>query len=137
MRLSEWSKKKMTLHHIGLVVDTLEKSVALYEMLGYRRKTDPIYDERQHIWIVFMEKEGESPMIELIEPIDERSSVHCTGLGYHHMCYEWRDERNFEDVFRSWKIGKRIAGPFSAVALDGRSVVFCCLTNMTLIEFIL
>lgn len=127
----------MTLHHIGIVVDTLEKSVALYEILGYRRKTGPIYDAVQHIRIIFMEKEGESPMIELIEPIDEHSSVHRTGLGYHHVCYEWLNEQNFEDAFRSWRIGKIIAGPFPAVALGGRSVVFCCLTNMTLVEFIL
>ncbi len=127
----------MTLHHIGLVVDTLEKSVALYEMLGYSRKTDQVYDATQHIRIVFMEKDDGGPLIELIEPIDVYSSVHRTSLGYHHVCYEWMDEQNFEDAFRSWRIGKRIAGPFPAVALDGRSVVFCCLTNMTLVEFIL
>lgn len=127
----------MILHHIGLVVETLEKNIAIYEALGYKRKTEPVYDARQQLRIVFMEKEGGLPMIELIEPVGENSSVHRTGLGYHHICYEWQDGQHFEEIFRSWKIGKKIAGPFPAAALDGRMIVFCCLTNMTLVEFIL
>lgn len=135
--MTERSEIKMILHHIGIVVEALEKSIALYESMGYRCDRGAVYDAVQHIRIAFMKKEDGMPSVELIEPIDDRSSVHRTALGYHHMCYEWRDERAFEETFRSWKAGKIIAGPFSAPALDGRPVMFCCLANMTLVEFIL
>ena len=72
--------------------------------LGYTTVVD-IVDHIQNNRIVIM-KSNFSPNIELIEPIDESSSVYNFKEGYHYICYEtgWGEE--IIKKFKEMKAGK-------------------------------
>ena len=127
----------MKYHHTGIVVSSIENSINIYLKLGYTQtgkiKTDIVQNNR----IVFL-KNDSLPSIELIEAIDESSTVYKSKLGYHHICYE--SECVDEDIVKSFKalrVGKIFTKPLVAPALDNREVVFACLQNGTFIELII
>ena len=65
--------KDFRFHHIGYVTDSIAHTSAFYLDAGYQ-KTGNVTDEIQRVSICFLLKEG-FPRIELIEPVDENSSV--------------------------------------------------------------
>ena len=125
----------MIVHHYGIVVDDINSSITIYLKLGYNLSSEIIIDEEQHNKVVFMSKQGLN--IELIEPIDNFSTVIRTKAGYHHICYESNYGEDIVRIFKEMKIGKIFTSPNMAPALDNRKVVFACLQNGTFIEFIL
>ena len=127
----------MKVHHVGILVKNIEKSINIYEKLGYIRATDIVIDRIQINRIVFIESLDMTQWIELIEPIDTESSVYNFKKGYHHICYDVSDMPDFFSYFKSLQIGKLFTKLIQAPAIDNRCVVFGCLNNGMFVEFLL
>ena len=84
--------------------------------------------------MVFLQSQNHK--IELIEPLNEKSSIYHFKEGYHHICYEVDDREAFLYDFKQLKIGKIFTKPIQAPAIDNREIVFACLTNGTFVEFL-
>ena len=126
----------MKLNHIGIIVKNIDKSINLYAKLGYSYSSRIIKDYVQNNRIALLQSDS-LPDIELIEPMDENSSVYNFKEGYHHMCYESEIGEDIICKFRDMRIGKIFTPPIVAPALDGRKVVFACLQNCTFTELII
>lgn len=122
-------------HHVGIKVSQLEKNIELYSKLGYQQVSPIMEDEIQNNRIVFLQTQ--SQRIELIEPIDEKSSIFHFKDGYHHICYESEREEDIIKTFKEARIGKVFTKPIVAPALENREVVFACLQNGLFIELVL
>ena len=125
----------LKINHIGIIVKNIGRSKDIYMSLGYNISSY-VVDKNQHNNIIILNSEF-APSIELIEPIDEDSSVYNFREGYHHLCYEAEPGEDIIQKFKSMKIGKIFTSPIVAPALDNRKVVFACLQNGTFVEFIL
>ena len=126
----------MIINHIGIVVDNIEKNINMYSKLGYQLNKNIVWDYNQNNKIALMCSDF-STNIELIEPIDELSSIYNFNIGYHHICYEAELGEDIVQIFKAMKIGKIFTKPIIAPALNNREIVFACLQNGTFIEFIL
>jgi methylmalonyl-CoA/ethylmalonyl-CoA epimerase len=80
-------------HHIGYVTDSITGTSSIYIQAGYQASSI-IEDSIQRVKICFLTK-LDCPKIELVEPIDERSSVNKilkrNGVSPYHICYEVDD----------------------------------------------
>lgn len=126
----------MKVHHIGVITKNLKRSIQIYCRLGYVIRDKIFEDKRQWNCVVLMTANF-SPYIELIEPINEMSSIYNFDEGYHHICYESEPGEDIIPKFKSMRIGKIFTKPIIAPALGNREVVFACLQNRTFVEFIL
>jgi len=124
----------MRVHHIGIIVRNIEHDADVYEKLGYKKIGNVIFDENQHNKILFLSNNEEQ--IELIEPIDERSTVKNLPTGYAHICYEVENLDEFIDNFKKNKTGVVFTGKIIAPAINNREVMFAYLKNKTIVEFI-
>lgn len=125
----------MKLNHIGIVVSSIEKEKSYYEFLGYNQ-IKHVEDDVQNNYLCFMKNETTGEVIELIEPIDENSSVYKLPKGLAHMCYETDDiEKSIKD-FRDKKMGIVFTNKIIAKAFDGNFVIFLYLRNKTVIELV-
>lgn len=127
----------MNIHHIGIIVDSLEKNITIFLKLGYTLLSESMIDNIQHNKIVFLRSSDNIQMIELIEPLGENSSVYGFPKNYHHICYDVSDYPDFINFFKSLKIGKIFTEPIIAPALTNRKVIFACLNNGMFVEFII
>ena len=89
----EYSGDQMKVHHTGIIVKDLEKNVILYIKLGYDQVSDIVVDNVQQNRVVFLQNQNHK--IELIEPLNEKSSIYHFKEGYHHICYEVDDREAF------------------------------------------
>ena len=126
----------MKLHHIGIIINDISKAITMYSKMGYIIDGNITIDDIQNNRIAFLCCDF-APLIELIEPINENSSVYNFKEGYHHICYEVDSREDIIQKFKAMKIGKIFTDPILAPALDNRRVVFACLQNKTFVEFIL
>lgn len=124
----------MTVHHSGIIVRDLEKNMTLYTKLGYDQVSDIVVDNVQQNKVVFLQNQKHK--IELIEPLNEKSSIYHFKEGYHHICYEIDSPNTFLHDFKQLKIGKIFMRPIQAPAIDNRKIIFACLTNGTFVEFL-
>jgi methylmalonyl-CoA/ethylmalonyl-CoA epimerase len=90
----------MVIDHIGVVVKSLDVGVAQWTTrFGYRPCTEPVTNTRQRVRVVFLEKSG-SPLVKLIEAVDEDSPVYRFGVrggGLHHLCFRCDDLKSGVD----------------------------------------
>ena len=126
---------QMKVHHIGIKVSKLERNIELYSKLGYHQVSPITVDEIQSNRIVFLQNQFQC--VELIEPLNEKSSIFHFKDGYHHICYESEEDEDIIKAFKEAKIGKIFTKPLLASALENREVVFACLQNGLFIELIL
>lgn len=126
----------MKIHHTGIIVKDIEKSLRIYEKLGYIQIFNIIFDKNQNIKVTFIQSSDKSQVLELIESLDETSSIYHFKEGYHHVCYEVESKNNFIEEFKKLKIGKIFTEPIQAPAIDDRYVIFGCLNNGAFIEFL-
>jgi methylmalonyl-CoA/ethylmalonyl-CoA epimerase len=80
----------MVLHHVGVLVSSIEASIEPFSLLGFEKNGEVVKDEERGVYILFLsDKKGAS--IELIQPVDERSSVYDLlnrqGPGAYHLCF--------------------------------------------------
>lgn len=124
----------MKVHHTGIIVKNLEKNMNLYTNLGYHEVSNIIVDNIQKNKLVFLRNQNQT--IELIEPLNQNSSIYHFKEGYHHICYEVENEEVFFKNFKQLKIGKIFTKPMKAPAIGNHEIVFACLTNGTFVEFL-
>ena len=127
----------MKIHHIGIIVENIEKNINIYKRLGYTQISEIIFDDIQHVKMVFIKSEDKTQTIELIKSFGDISSIHNFKTGYNHICYDVSDIQNFINYFKTLKIGKIFTKPTIAPAISDRQVVFACFNNGTFVEFII
>lgn len=128
---------KMKIHHTGIIISNIEKSIEIYKQLGYTQMSEVVVDKIQHLKIVFLKSSDETQNIELIESLGDESTIHNFKNGLHHMCFDVRDIQDFTDYFKTLKIGKIFTKTIIAPAIDNCSIVFALLHNGMFVEFII
>ena len=83
----------MKLHHIGIVVESIQKSLGeLTKYLDFESTTMPSLVGSQKVNICFLKTNN--VFLELIEPAEENSPISNfikKGGGFHHLCFEIDD----------------------------------------------
>lgn len=126
----------MRLNHIGFITGDIEKSKSIYEQLGYRviKEMD---DDIQNNRLVFIKNNLSNEVIELIKPLNEKSTVkNSTGVGLHHLCYEVENMEQVEKYVKDNNIGTVFTRRIKAPAFDNKDIIFVYLRNKAIIEFI-
>jgi len=127
----------LKLHHIGMVVKNIEDYLKTSE---YARSTEVVYDPAQHSNICMLENADNEPPIELIEPIDDKSTTYQylrkNGNGIHHLCYQVDSYEKLEVFMAQHKL-KRIFGPVEATVFDRQKVVFVYSRTQGVVEFVI
>ena len=124
-------------HHVGIAVESIEKTAVHFIEAGYKM-TNIVFDPKQNVNISFLEKVG-SPLLELVEPIDEKSPVrnilNKVGVSAYHFCYE---VENLDDSIAQLRQKKfmLLVKPVEAVAFDGRKICFLYHKETGLIELL-
>jgi len=112
-------------HHVGIAVESIEKTAILFTEAGYKMTT-VVFDPKQNVNISFLEKDG-SPLLELVEPVDEKSPVrnilNKVGVSAYHFCYEVGNLNDSIAQLRKKKF-MLLVKPVETVAFDGRKVCF-------------
>ena len=116
---------------MGIIVKDLEKNVVLYTKFGFDVVSNIVVDNVQQNRVVFLQ--NQNLKVELIEPLNEKSSIYHFKEGYHHICYETENKDAFFENFKQLKIGKIFTKPIHAPAIDNREIIFACLPNGTFI----
>lgn len=131
--------KKLQFHHIGIATDDIEKSISLYEVLGYvsqglRTVIDPI----QKVELAFMFRENH-PLIELVSPLDDNSPVRSIlnkmRTTPYHTCYEIPViEESIKDLKKERFV--LVQKPTPAIAFNNRKIAFLFHKSFGLIELL-
>ena len=125
----------MKLNHIGIITNNIDEDVLLYQRMGYQIVSQ-IVDEIQMNKVIIVRRD-DFPDIELIEAVNDKSTIRNFKKGYHHLCFESEADEDIVAIFKQMKVGRIFTPPISAPALGHRSVVFACLHNGCFIELIL
>lgn len=124
-------------HHIGVAVKDIEATAAIYENGGYKASAT-IYDPIQNVNICWLTKD-DSPIIELLAPVDEASPVNKilekNGVSPYHTCYI---VENIEAAISELRKQKyvMVSKPAEAIAFKGSKVAFVFNKNVGLIELV-
>tara|TARA_B100000029_G_scaffold481574_1_gene530764 strand:+ start:494 stop:895 length:402 start_codon:yes stop_codon:yes gene_type:complete len=129
----------MKLHHIGIVVTNIQKSLGeLSEFLDFKETSIPIEVKSQKVNVCFLKTSD--VYIELIEPIENDSPVKTfseSGGGFHHLCFEV--DNVVEQIKKMEEKGARVIVE-PTIGFDDRLIAFILLnvknTNCNLIEFV-
>jgi methylmalonyl-CoA/ethylmalonyl-CoA epimerase len=116
----------MIIDHIGIAVKDINKSISYWrEMFGYRQATEIVFNTKQKVNVVFLEKE-ESLTIKLIEPSEESSSINNflkNGGGLHHLCFKTTDI-NSKVIELSGKGMIKLTPPQTGEAFENELIAF-------------
>ena len=129
--------ESMKFHHIGMAVHDIDAAASFYEQGGYKRSMT-IVDPIQNVSICWLTK-TETPIVELIAPIDDKSPVikvlEKMGVSPYHCCYV---VESIEDAVVELRKMKYIvvSKPVEAVAFCGSKVCFMFNKNVGLIELV-
>ena len=130
----------MRFHHIGYAVREIQPYLErfLIPLLSPLRISPAVADPVQQVTVCFAEMPG-GTVIELIEPLGEKSPVHAIidrgRGGLYHLCYEVDDLDAQMTQFRA-KGCLPLGKPVPATALDGRRIVFLLTPERDLIELL-
>tara|TARA_B100000767_G_C19775959_1_gene542618 strand:+ start:1072 stop:1479 length:408 start_codon:yes stop_codon:yes gene_type:complete len=126
-------------HHIGIATGDLEKSIELYEFMGYVTKgSRGIVDPIQRVKLAFMFKKNH-PLIELVSPLDEESPVKTIlnkmRTTPYHTCYETSD---LEVTIKDFKKQRfvLVQKPTPAIAFNNKKIAFLYHKYIGLIELL-
>jgi methylmalonyl-CoA/ethylmalonyl-CoA epimerase len=128
----------MKLHHIGIVVDNIEKASSQYKRyLGLQALSEITIDPLQRVRIQLCGNQGEAGL-ELIQPVGEDSPVQhflMKGGGIYHLCFEVDNIENaVSDAINEG--GICVSEPLPAVVFQNQKVAFLFFPDIGLIEFI-
>ncbi len=129
----------MKLHHVGIVVpsidDRLRSYQELYRLALVRPKT---HDPLQDVYVAFLQSEDTKTLLELIEPASSASPVIGAlkrGGGLNHLCYSVPNLKlALEDLVAKGSVIVRPATP--AVAFNGRHIAFVYTRLRELVELV-
>jgi methylmalonyl-CoA/ethylmalonyl-CoA epimerase len=89
------NSKNFRLHHVGVLVADLERSVAAFvRQFGCEVEGEPVVDEVQTARVCFLRQPGQRHWLELITPYGSPSKLDRAlqrGPGPHHLAYEVGD----------------------------------------------
>jgi methylmalonyl-CoA/ethylmalonyl-CoA epimerase len=131
---------RVTLHHIGHVVSSIEESIERYRVVLSASGASEIFEDPiQRSRVAFLDLPTEGLVqLELVQPAAADSPVAAflaRGGGLHHLCYEVDD---LESQIR-WMKSQRallIRSPKPAVAFGGRRIAWMRTLDALLIEYL-
>lgn len=124
-------------HHVGYATRSIEDTADFFLQLDYV-SSNVVYDKNQHVNILLLSKEN-SPIIELVEMIDEKSPVYNivnkNGVMPYHICYE---VDNIDQAIVSLRKLHfvQLFKPIVAIAFEGRAICYLYNKNVGLIEIL-
>ena len=125
-----------SIYHIGIVVKSIENSLNYFLNLGYKKKTDKIFEPSQKVNVQFLSLNN--VMIELIEPAAQPSPIDAflnKGGGLHHLCYSTEDiEETLEDFKKRGAV--IVYKPYISISIEGDNVAFIVTKERELIELV-
>lgn len=130
----------MRFHHVGYAVESIEHYLESFMRPLFSPVTvsETITDPIQRVRVCFVEMPG-GTVIELVEPLGEKSPVHAyigsQRGGLYHLCYEVDDLDVEIKRFRE-KHCMPLGEPVPAAAFGGRRIVFLMTPQFDLIELI-
>lgn len=125
------------IHHVGYLVRNIDKTISLYEQLGFELIVEKKYDEIRKAYLCFLE--GKGICIELIEPTKESELCPLmkkyTNTPYH-ICY--RVDNMQETISELKEMGFLIFKEIekAPVISDCAEVVFLMHSRMGIIELV-
>lgn len=113
------------LHHVGIVVPSLERVVAQYAgAFDFQETTLPFDDEVQRVRVAFV-LVGTDTWLEFIEPISADSPVTQflarTQGGYHHVAFEVAD---IDEAVHEFEASRAVVVCRPVAGFEGRRVAF-------------
>jgi methylmalonyl-CoA/ethylmalonyl-CoA epimerase len=131
---------KGTLHHIGVVVRSIQESVdAFAQSLDASWDGQIIHDPNQAVRVTFLcSRNPADPLFELVEPAGEKSPVLSfaqKGGGLHHVCYAVSSLEKMLSQCRSQTM-VLVRPPLPAAAFGGRRIAWVYTRNKLLIEYV-
>ena len=137
MSTTEASTDLLTFHHTGLLVDSIEDSIAhLSQVFGKENISTPVFVSSQKVKVCFV-KNGTGSFIELVEPVGEESAVYKLlkkRLSYYHLAYHVKDIH--AAIKRLEGLHYKALELFNSEAFNGRLCVFLFTPEGHLIELI-
>ncbi|WP_421943914.1 VOC family protein [Pedobacter sp.] len=129
--------KNSKFHHIGYVTDDITTTKEVYLIGGYDA-SETIIDHTQRVKICFLTKDY-FPTIELVEPVDESSSVNKilkkSGVSPYHVCYEVDNiDKAFDELTEIGFIP--LFRPVEALALNNRLICYFYKKEVGFIELV-
>lgn len=126
----------MKLHHIGFIVENIEK----YENnMLFESKIKEVDDVIQNSKLSLY-KNYTNSFIELIQPLNSDAFTYNflkkNGEGFHHFCYEGNSFNEIEEIVNKNRLIK-VLGPVPAILFDNRPVYFYYTRNKNIVEFII
>ena len=126
-----------TFHHVGIATESINRTAALFMEAGYKT-TSVVFDRKQNVNISFLER-ADSPLLELVEPVDESSPIrnilNKVGVSAYHFCYEVENlDENIVQLRK--KKFMLLVNPVEAIAFDGRRICFLYHKETGLIELL-
>jgi methylmalonyl-CoA/ethylmalonyl-CoA epimerase len=136
---SDQMSKDLQFHHVGMVVDSIDKHSALYvERFGYELRSEIIHDPKQTAYVQFLAFPGQSIYLELVAP-DAPGSFLSNALqkggGLNHVCYSTEDIDAACIDLRSKRM-LLLRPPTEAVAFDQRRVAWMKGKDNLLVELV-
>ena len=111
--------------HLGYAVNDIDKSIKLFNELGYEITSELVTDDKRSVKIIFMQRGNLK--IELISPINENSPINNylkkNGNIPYHICYIVPDINETIEKLRNLKF-KLFEGPETAIAFINKKVAF-------------
>jgi methylmalonyl-CoA/ethylmalonyl-CoA epimerase len=129
----------MKFHHVGIVVDNIERSAARYrQFFGLECISGIVRDSRQRVNVQFLGYRGDTSSVELIEPLPGDSPARGAlekGGGLNHLCFEVADiEESLRHAESEGVVC--VCPPVPAAAFEGRRIAFLFFRDIGLIEFV-
>jgi len=127
----------MEFHHVGVAVRSIDETAQWYVGMGYRL-TETFEDPIQNVRVAFLIR-GDSPLLELVQPVDKTSPVSNIlkkmGVSAYHFCYETTDlQKTIENLER--QDFRVLVEPVKAVAFNNRKISFLYHLEIGLIELL-
>jgi len=124
-------------HHIGVAVNNIEATTAIYVHGGYKQ-SETIFDPIQNVNICWLTKDF-MPTIELLAPVDENSPINKilakNGVIPYHICYMVADIGQAIKDLRRLKY-TLVSKSEPAVAINNCNVCFLFNKHIGLIELV-
>lgn len=113
------------LHHVGIVVPSLERMVSQYAgAFEFQETTVPFDDKAQRVRVAFV-RIGEDTWLEFIEPAGSDTPVTkflaTTRGGYHHVAFEVTD---IDAALHDFEAARAVVVCRPVVGFEGRRVAF-------------